>query len=121
MPVARGGGTTKGDIIIRVFRSSLDENKDIAEFIDNIAGGNVRLALDIVREFFGSGHVDTEKIIGIYERTRRYTIPLHELLRAVIFGNAEHYDPEQSPIVNLFDITYLDPKEHFLLPLTIGL
>ena len=38
-----------------------------------------------------------------------------------IYGDAEHYDPEQSPIANLFDISGEDAKEHFILPLVIGL
>ncbi len=36
------------DTIIRVFLDSLKWSRDINEFIDNIAGGNVRLALDLV-------------------------------------------------------------------------
>jgi len=113
------------EIIIRVFLNSLEQSEEISECIENLAGGNIRLALDFVRGFFGSGHVDTEKIVYIYEhptwRGATYIIPLHEFLRAVIFGDAEHYDPERSPILNLFDLSHLDPKEHFLLPLTLGL
>jgi hypothetical protein len=107
--------------LILVLLDSLERHEEIGECIDNIAGGNVRLALDLVRGFFGSGHVDTQKIVRIYERDRFYIIPLHEFLRAVIYGDAEHYDPEQSPVANLFDISQVDPKEHFLLPLTVGL
>lgn len=107
--------------IIRIFLESLEYSNDISEFVENMAGGNIRLALDFVRAFFGSGHVNTEKIIRIYEETGRYRIPLHEFLRAVIYGDAEYYDPERSPIANLFDISHPDPKEHFLLPITIGL
>jgi signal recognition particle receptor subunit beta len=107
--------------LIKVFLSTLARNSTIGECIDNMAGGNVRIALNLVRGFFGSGHVDTQKIVRIYETRGDYTIPQHEFLRAVIYGDAEHYDPEQSPITNLFDIFREDAKEHFLLPLTIGL
>jgi hypothetical protein len=31
----------------------------------------------------------------------------------------EHYDPERSPVANLFDITRPDGKEHFLLPILL--
>lgn len=37
-----------------------------------------------------------------------------------MFGNDVYYDAKRSPVANLFDITWLDPKEHFLLPLLIG-
>lgn len=109
------------ETIIDVFLRSLETNPSLEEFIDNISAGNVRLALDLVREFFGSGYVDTQKIVKIEDDGGDYQIPLHELLKAVIFGDAEYYDPGQSPVANLFDISHLDPKEHFLLPLLIGL
>ena len=46
---------------------------------------------------------------------------MHEFLRAVLFGDNFYYDSTSSPIANLFDISSNDPKEHFLLPLLIGL
>ena len=111
---------SKLDSIIRVFNSSLDRNDSLVEFLDNISAGNVRLALELVREFFSSGHVNTKKIIEIYENTGDYLVPLHEFLRAVFYGDAEHYDPSRSPMANLFDVTTVDLAEHFLLPLVLG-
>jgi hypothetical protein len=112
---------SKLDSIIRIFLDSLSFYKTLGEFIDNIAGGNVRLALDLIKGFFGSGHVDTQKIIDKYDESGSYYVPLHEFLRAVIFGDAKYYEPDRSPIANLFDVSHVDPKEHFLLPLLIGL
>lgn len=106
--------------IIQVFLTSLEENERLLECIDNIAGGNVRLGLELVKGFFGSGHVDTHKIIQIYEEQRRYTVPLHEFLRAVIFGDCEHFDSARSAVANVFDVSRNDPREHFLLPLCVG-
>jgi len=96
------------------------ERRDIPELIDNISGGNVRLALDLVQMFFGSGHVDTEKIVAIFKESGRYIIPIHEFLRAVIYGDNVHYDPAQSYLGNIFDVGSPDPKEHFVLPLALG-
>lgn len=106
--------------LINVFIYSLAHNPDLPEFLDNISGGNVRSALDLVKGFFGSGHVDTQKIFDIYQNEGDYQIPLHEFLRAIIYGDAIYYDPSRSPVVNLFDISSADPREHFLLPLLIG-
>jgi hypothetical protein len=106
--------------IMRVVRRSLDGSDSLLEFIENIAAGNVRLALDLIRDFIGSGHVDTQKILDIEAAGREYTIPIHELLRAIIYGDAVYYDPSSSPIANLFDISSLDGKEHFVLPLLLG-
>ncbi len=112
---------TKLDSIIRIFLDSLRYNRALEGFIDNIAGGNVRLALDLIKGFFGSGHVDTQKFIDIYDESGSYYVPLHEFLRAVIYGDAKYYEPDRSPVANLFDVSYVDPKEHFLLPSVIGL
>ena len=124
IPIQALSGTTvnlqKLDAVIRAFCVSLDQNRELRVFIDNISGGNVRLALDLVRGFFGSGHVDTQKIIDIQNVSGRYRIPLHEFLRAVIFGDNGYYDPERSPIANLFEASQIDPREHFLLPLIIS-
>jgi len=110
------------DFVICSFLKSLKTNRELSECIDNISGGNIRLALDLVRGFFGSGHVDTKKIVEIQRDDEKgYTVPLHEFLRAVIFGDNVYYEPNRSTIVNLFDISSNDPKEHFILPLLIGL
>jgi GTPase SAR1 family protein len=106
--------------LITIFLDSIERSDDIIEFIDNVAGDNIRLALDLVRSFFGSGHVDTDKFLEKYYQTGSYFIPIHEFLRAMIFGDAEYYDPNQSLISNLFDISTIDPKEHFLLPVILG-
>ena len=85
------------------------------EFIDNLSGGNTRRVLDFVTAFIGSAHVNAEKILNIAEESGRYTIPVHEFMRAVVFGDFEHYEPGASPIANLFDISTPDGREHFLL------
>jgi hypothetical protein len=86
------------DGLMRVFLHSLDANADLATCLVNISGGNVRLALDLVRQFFGSGHINTEKIYAIYRDQGSYTIPLHEFLRAVIYGDTRYYDSDRSPL-----------------------
>jgi hypothetical protein len=99
------------EVLLRSFASS----KGLVEFIDNLSGGNTRQALDFVTAFIGSGHVNAEKILSIAEEFGSYTIPVHEFMRAVIYGDFEHFDPAASPIVNLFDISMPDGREHFLL------
>ncbi len=101
---------------------SFDNNDELIEFIDNVCSGNIRLALEFVTTFIGSGHVDTQKILDIEAKQRddrHYLIPLHEFLRAVIYGDNVYYNPHASTIVNLFDIATPDGKEHFLLSIII--
>lgn len=112
---------SKLETIIEILKNSLNRNHELIEFIDNVCGGDIRLALDFIKRFLGSGHVDMEKILSINSDKNKYLIPLHELIRAITYGDAEFYSAIQSPIINLFDVEYSDPKEHFLLPFMIGL
>jgi len=105
--------------LMECFLHSLGRSTELIPCIDNMAGGNVRLALDLLKGFFGSGHVDTEKIIQTY-RYDDYVVPLHEFLRAVVYGDCEHYDPDRSLVANLFDIGSVDIREHFLMPAILG-
>ena len=102
---------------LEVLAYSFQENQDLIEFIDNVCGGNVRLALDFIKVFIGSGHVDTSKIIDIYQSTGSYLVPLHEFLRAVMYGDYFWYDPAASEIKNVFDISERDGREHFVIPI----
>jgi hypothetical protein len=106
--------------LMKVFLHSLRARNQILTCLENISSGNVRLALELVRGFFGSGHVDTEKILYKVNYEGGYTIPIHEFQRALIYGDNVHYDPSRSPVANLFDISSVDPKEHFLQPLLLG-
>lgn len=109
------------EILINVFLNSLEINRDLLEFLDNISMGNTRLAIDFVKKFFGSGHVDTKKIIDIYDNDGFYLIPIHEFFRAITFGDNKYFDPESSPIPNVFDIRHSEDIEHFLLPILLSI
>jgi hypothetical protein len=98
---------------------SCKESRGLMELLDNLSGGNVRTALTFVEQFVGSGHVDASKIISKVS-VEGYTIPAHEFLRAVIYGDHEEYDPSASPICNVFDVSTRDGREHFLLLNLLG-
>lgn len=104
---------------LEVLGDNFRTNDQLIALIDNIAGGNMRLALRFVKDFLGSGHVNTGKIIDRYREEGRYVIAVHEFLRALIFGDNRYYDPDSSPIANLFRITQPDGREHFLLPIIL--
>ena len=105
---------------LEVLVYSFSHNRYLIEFLDNMCGGNIRVALEFVRAFIGSGHVDTEKILNKYHETGSYLVPLHELIRAVVYGDHEHYTPAASSIINIFDISSLDGREHFLAPILLA-
>ncbi len=112
---------SKLDNLIQCFIDSLESNRALFTFFDNVSNGNIRNAIELIKKFFGSGHVNTEKIINIIESTGKYTIPVHELLRSVIYGDNEHYNPINSEITNFFDVRTNDPKDHFTVSLIVGL
>jgi len=104
---------------IDVLLQNFEDNEQLITLIDNLAGGNIRLALDFIGSFIGSGHVDTRKILDAFDKTGSYTIPVFEILRAVLYGDHEHYDPDASPIANIFSISRPDGREHFLTALLV--
>lgn len=84
-----------------------------------MSGGNVRAALGFIVSFVGSGHVDTDKIFDAIGRGG-YTLPLHEFMRAVMYGEHEWFYPADSPIANVFDISRPDGAEHFLQSMLVA-
>ncbi len=112
---------SKLHILIDAFLYSMEVNPHLLTFLNNVSNENIRKAIELVKKFFGSGHVDMEKIIDIFEKTGRYNIPLHELLRSVIYGDNIHFSPNSSEIVNVFDIRYPKPNDHFVILMLLGL
>jgi hypothetical protein len=54
--------------LIDVFQHSLNNNPKLFSFIENVSNGNIRTAIELIKKFLGSGHVDTRKIIYIVEQ-----------------------------------------------------
>src|SRR5215470_6086719 len=105
---------------LEILSDNFRRNGPLLRLVDNVAGGNMRMALKFVTDFIGSGHVNTQRMLDVYENQGEYTIPVHEFLRALLYGDGEYYDPESSPIANLMNISYPDGREHFLLPLLLA-
>ncbi|MCE5210631.1 MAG: hypothetical protein LLG40_03660 [Deltaproteobacteria bacterium] len=99
---------------LKIVKHSVENSNEIVEAVDNLSGGNVRLALESVRRLISSGHIDTRKIMEIYDKKGHYLIRLHEFLRTVVFGDCVYYDPNSSPLDNVFNLMHHDQKEHFL-------
>ncbi len=110
---------------LEILEFSFTYNRDLVEFIDNISYGNIRLALEFITTFISSGHVDTEKIFRRDEEHtknndgKRYLVPVHEFLRAIIYGDHKYFYPSATCITNIFDASQNDKKEHFLICILI--
>ena len=100
-----------------IVSTSLRTNPELYESLENLCGCNVRHAIELVQYFLGSGHVDTADVLN----HDTYTIPLHQFLRAVIYRDHIHFDPNDSTVINVYDISSHDGKEHFLSLLVLSL
>lgn len=107
--------------ILTAFKQTIGTSGNgIIPCLDNLSGGDVRVALNLLKDFFGSGHVDTRKIVE-KQRDGGYIVPPHELHRAIIYGDAVHYDPRRSLLIaNLFQLSSADPRDHFLSPILVA-
>lgn len=104
------------EVLIKAF----DENESLKFILDNLSGGNLRRALTFLSSFVGSGYVSTKRVLDAARAGQIYTVPIHEFLRAIIYGDFEHFDPNASDICNLFDVFTDDAREHFLLPILLS-
>lgn len=104
------------DMLLYAFRNV----EPVIELVDNLSGGNVRRALDFVSSFVGSGHVDSAKILRIINEQGRYNLPLHEFLRAIIYGDHKNYNPTDSLVSNIMDVSSPDKKEHFAVAIVVS-
>ena len=120
IPIPRlGGGRIDFEsltLFLKALLLSLSNNAELAELLDNITGGNVRDAIQLVKQFIGSPNVSVRKILESMHRTGKYTIALHEFSKSVILGDYVHYFSEASlQVLNVFDANTPDPRGHFIV------
>jgi hypothetical protein len=117
------GWTAESDAVRRyleILLKSFRRNEHLQEALINLSGGNVRRALELLTTFVDSPHADPNQTLERNAGNEDYIIPHHLFLRAVLLGNTVYYDPESSRIPNLFDLSTIDSREHFLLPCLLG-
>lgn len=107
-------------VYIDVLIDAFAENDQLIELVDNLSSGNTRRALDFISTFVGSGYVQTSRILEVHRTGKSYVIPLHEFVRAILYGDHKYYDPQTSPVPNLFTVSSSDKKEHFLLGILLA-
>jgi hypothetical protein len=47
-------------------------------------------------------------------------VPIHEFIRAILYGDYRYYDPSTSAVPNLFSVSMGDKREHFLSPILLA-
>lgn len=106
--------------LIQALIDSLARSKDLYEFIVNVSGGNVRVAIELVSRYLGSPNIASDQIVKAIIDQGSYLVPLHEFSKAALLGDSAHFQEQTSAATNLFSIFYRDPREHFLASLIIG-
>lgn len=87
---------------------------EVGNLIEVSATGDVRLALQMTKQFLQFGYSTSYKAYQAFERTGKYHFPIHEAVRAIMFGNQSIYRDEFSPFLNPFDAKTGRSESQFL-------
>lgn len=93
--------------------SIFSRNRNISRFIEALAFGNMREALDMFATFLYSGVTNVDKMLRIYDRDGQYFVAFHEFAKSVILGDWRYYKDSRSKIINLFDCGADKNSSHF--------
>src|SRR5579864_1193987 len=97
--------------LVRV--SLLHDKKRARFFLESIAMGNLRKAMDVFSSFLVSGHTDALKMLDTVRETRGYLIPLHEFIKSIGLGEYRFYYGDLSYVLNVFSISDESRPSHF--------
>jgi hypothetical protein len=100
-------------------RWSLRDVEQLREFIEAMASGNVRVALEALIDLVTSPHTDVRQLLE-WADDRKAPLRLYRAVRAVALREHQYYSPAASRIANLFAISGRDGREHFLVPLLLS-
>ncbi len=101
-------------------RDSFAGSRALTGVFSAVANGDMRALLRFIRDFLTSQHLNTKKIIQNIQ-AGSYLLAPHEAIRALLYGDYWHYDPNRSVFPNVFDIDYADGAEHFIRVLALHL
>ncbi len=87
---------------------------EVGQLLEVSATGDVRLALKMTRQFLQFGYSTSYRAYQAFERSGQYNFPIHEAIRAIMFGNQSIYRDEFSPILNPFDAKTGRSESQFL-------
>jgi hypothetical protein len=114
--VADGGAkvtVTDASTVISMLSASV-LGTEVGNLIEVSATGDVRLALSMTKQFLQFGYSTSYKSYLAFKNTGRYYFPVHEAIRAIMFGNQSIYRDEFSPFLNPFDAKTGRSESQFL-------
>lgn len=99
-------------------RDSFTQNRNLTNVFSAVANGDIRSLLRFVGDFLKSQHLNTGKILEKI-KSGGYLLAPHEAVRALLYGDSWHYDPNKCVFPNVFDIEHADGAEHLIRPLAL--
>lgn len=108
-------GSTYNAIIklFRIFENefSVREDSPLSEFLMACAHGNIRLALELFRDFIKSGYINVDEMIT--GRGGLWILKIHQVLRPLMIPYRFFYEEDQSSIPNIYQIRSKTNGSHF--------
>jgi KaiC/GvpD/RAD55 family RecA-like ATPase len=105
-------------IFFQILRDSLKtptgKPKYITRFIENIAGSDMRRALELFNLFLISGNTKVNEMLNTFQKTGSYQISYHQVLKSIILGESKYYSSTRSHVMNVFDVNIGYTNSHFL-------
>jgi hypothetical protein len=89
------------------------EGRRVRFFLESLAMGNLRKAMDLFSQFLTSGHTDAGKILANARSGSGYLVPLHEFIKSIGLGDFRYYHGDLSPVLNLYSISDEARPSHF--------
>jgi hypothetical protein len=91
--------------------SSRRMGQEILRFMNEVSGGDMRVALHFFRTFLVSGNTDISEMLRI---GLGYKIPFHHVIKSIILEHSRLYSASTSRIMNMFTLNPKYCTSHFL-------
>ena len=102
-------------IFDRLVQTLLGHDENYINFIESTSARDTRRALDTIAAFMISGHTNIDTILKDERRTRpkRFPIPFHEFLNAIILRDNESFTESYCDALNIFNVTGSSDASNF--------
>lgn len=96
-----------------MLRSLTVENRQVRAFLEFIALGNIRRALELFVHFMCAGSLDSGKILRLMKSNEAYLVPVHEFIKSIMLGSRKYFAEQSSHILNVYAIGDTEVPSHF--------
>jgi hypothetical protein len=86
------------------------DDSPLTDFLNACAHGNIRLALELFRDFLKSGYTNVREMVST---EKLWTLRIHQVLKPVMIPYRFFYDESQSSIPNIFQVRNKKNGSHF--------